>query len=247
MNEHDLSIATITWARDEAEETLLRQSLQQLAKLQIPVFITDGGSNSGFLDFLKSFPNFILLETEARGVWAQVKNSLLKAYQSGSAFIIYTEPDKHDFFKTGLQRMLDEVMVNERSGIITASRSPAGFATFPAFQQMTETTINNCCTEITGAPLDYTYGPFILNAQLVPYLDLVKEDIGWGWRPYTFAIAHRLGYTTAIFEDDFSCPPTQQQDNYAERIYRMRQLSQNIQGIVLATTVALDVQAPLHQ
>lgn len=243
MNKNDLSIATITWARDENEETLLRQSLQQLAKLQIPVFITDGGSKNSFLNFLKNFPNFVLLETEARGVWAQVKNSLSKAYQSGSAFIFYTEPDKHDFFETGIQRMLDEVMVNERLGIITASRSAAGFATFPAFQQMTETTINNCCTEITGIPLDYTYGPFILNRQLVPYLQLVLEDIGWGWRPYTFAIAHRLGYTIEAFADAFSCPSAQQQDSKAERIYRMRQLSQNIQGTVLATTVSLDVSS----
>lgn len=244
MNKQDISVATITWARDEAEETLLRQSLQQLAKLEVLVFITDGGSNNGFLDFLKSYPNFILLETEARGVWAQVKNSLSGAYKSGSAFIFYTEPDKHDFFVTGLQRMLDEVMVNERSGIITASRSPAGFATFPAFQQMTETTINNCCTEVTAAPLDYTYGPFLLNRQLVPYLDLVQEDIGWGWRPYTFAVAHRLGYAIEAYTDDFSCPLSQQQDNKAERIYRMRQLAQNIQGIVLATTVRLDAPAP---
>lgn len=244
MNKHDLSIATITWARDEAEEKLLRQSLQQLAKLQVPVFITDGGSNGGFLDFLKSYPNFILLETAARGVWAQVKNSLLKAYQSGSAFIFYTEPDKHDFFLTGLQRMLDEVIVNERSGIITASRPAAGFATFPAFQQMTETTINNCCTEITGIPIDYTYGPFLINRQLVPYLNLVQEDIGWGWRPYTFVIARRLSYAIEAFTDDFSCPLSQQQDNNAERIYRMRQLTQNIQGIVLATTVRLNAPAP---
>lgn len=240
MNKHDVCIATITWARDEAEEKLLRQSLQQLAKLHMPVFITDGGSNTGFLNFLKSFSNFILLETEARGLLAQIKNSLSAAYQSGSSFIFYTEPDKHDFFVNGLPRMIDEVIVNEHSGIITASRTAAGFATFPRFQQMTETTINNCCTEIISTDLDYTYGPFIMNRQLVSHLKLLQEDIGWGWRPYTFAIANRLGYTIEAFEDNFSCPAEQQKDNPIERIYRMRQLSQNIQGIVLSTSVRLD-------
>jgi len=240
MNKNDLSIATITWARDEDEEKLLRQSLRQLAKLELTVFITDGGSNTGFLEFLKSFSNFNLLETKAKGVWAQVKNSLSEAYQSGSSFILYTEPDKHDFFEKGLPRMLNEVMVNEGSGIITASRSAAGFATFPSFQQMAETTINSCCSEIISSAIDYTYGPFILNRQLVPYLELVQEDIGWGWRPYTFNIANRLGYKIEAFTNDFSCPLTQQKDNQAERIYRMLQLAQNIQGLVLSTTVELN-------
>ncbi len=240
MNKNDLSIATITWARDEDEEKLLRQSLRQLAKLELTVFITDGGSNTGFLEFLKSFSNFNLLETKAKGVWAQVKNSLSEAHRSGSPFILYTEPDKQNFFEKGLPRMVDEVMVNERSGIITASRSAVGFATFPAFQQMAETTINNCCVEIISSAIDYTYGPFILNRQLVPYLNLVQEDIGWGWRPYTFNIANRLGYKIEAFTNDFSCPLTQQKDNQAERIYRMRQLAQNIQGLVLSTTVELN-------
>ena len=61
MNKNNLSIATITWARDDKEENLLRQSLQQLATFQIPVFITDGGSNADFLNFVDSFPHFHLM------------------------------------------------------------------------------------------------------------------------------------------------------------------------------------------
>lgn len=239
MNKNNLSIATITWARDEGEEALLRESLQHLAKLEIPVFIADGGSNTGFLDFLHGFPHFVLSKEKRRGVFEQVKYSLSKAYQLGSAFIFYTEPDKKDFFQKGLSQMIDQVQADEQSGIIMASRSAAGFATFPAFQQMTETTINNCCKEITGIAVDYTYGPFILNRQLIPYLDLAQQDIGWGWRPYTFGVAHRLGYTIKAFTGDFTCPPLQQEDSHHERIYRMRQLSQNIEGLVLSTNVSL--------
>ena len=239
MNRNDLSIATITWARDEDEEKLLRQSLQKLANLQVPVFITDGGSDISFLHFLKGFSNFNLIDTRARGLWTQVKSSLSEAYRSGSPFILYSEPDKHDFFNEGLPGMLNDVTLNEGSGIVTASRSPEGFATFPAFQQMTETTINNCCREIISNAIDYTYGPFILNRQLVPYLKNEQEDVGWGWRPYAFNIAHRLGYKVEAYTGHFSCPPSQRNDTPAERIYRMRQLSQNIQGIVLSTNVPL--------
>jgi hypothetical protein len=237
MNLSNLSIATITWARDNEEEMLLRKSLQQLSTLGMNVYITDGGSDNDFLDFLKSFPNFVMLKAEEKGVFAQAKKSLSEAYKNGSSFILYTEPDKLDFFKNGLPRMLHEVTVDEHSGVITASRSKKGFATFPAFQQMTETTINNCCSEIIGNRVDYTYGPFILNRKLAPYLELIQEDIGWGWRPFVFNIAKRLGYTIKAFEDDFSCPPSQQQDNAKERIYRMKQLSQNINGLVLSTSI----------
>ncbi|MCW3110598.1 MAG: hypothetical protein JWQ09_5104 [Segetibacter sp.] len=240
MNKNDISIATITLVRDEEEESLLRESLQQLAKLEVPVFITDGGSRPGFVDFLRSYPHFILSEAKARGVWVQAKNSLLEACQQNSKFIFYTEPDKGDFFRHSLTDMLDKVQIDDKSGIVMASRSAASFSTFPRFQQMTETTINNCCLEIIGNSFDYTYGPFLVNRELIPYLNLVKEDIGWGWRPYTFGIANRLGFRVESYVGDFYCPLQQQEDSSAERIYRMRQLSQNMQGIVLSTNVILN-------
>jgi hypothetical protein len=243
MNNSSLSIATMTWARDPDEENLLRKSLKQLATFQLPVFITDGGSNAGFIHFMKSFPNFFVLEASAKGVWAQVKNSLKIAHDSGSAFILYTEPDKYDFFLNGLPQMLDEPFLSDASGVLMACRSAAGFATFPAFQQMTETTINNCCAEIIRDNLDYTYGPFILNRQLVPYLNFVETDIGWGWRLFTFCVAKQLGYKVEAYMEEFSCPVEQRQDSARERIYRMRQMEQSIQGVVLSTTVKLAEQA----
>jgi hypothetical protein len=239
MTKNDISIATITLARDDEEEMLLRKSLQQLAHLQVPVCITDGGSRPGFVDFLKTFPNFVLSTAEVRGVWEQAKNSLVEASHSNAHFIFYTEPDKFDFFSKSLDEMLQAVRATEKTGIITASRSAAGFATFPAFQQMTETTINNCCAEVIGNKFDFTYGPFLLNKHLVPYLDLVQHDIGWGWRPYIFNIAKRLGFTVEAYEADLYCPQQQREDTLAERVYRMRQLTQNIEGIVLSTRVKL--------
>lgn len=241
MDKNNLSIATITWARDDKEENLLRQSLQQLANLQIPVYITDGGSNPDFLNFIGCFPHFHLLEAKNKGVWAQAKNSLLEASRSGSEFILYTESDKYDFFSRFLPGMLQDISVNSQSGIILASRSAGGFATFPPFQKMTETTINNCCAEVIGKPLDYTYGPFVLNSKLVPYLELVMDDIGWGWRPYTFIVASRLGFDVGAYVTDFCCPGDQRDDDHKERVYRMRQLEQNIRGIVLAAGIELSV------
>src|SRR5688572_28388881 len=157
MTSSKLSIATICWARNEEEEGLLRSSLQQLSKLDMPVFITDGGSGEAFIDYVKSLPNFTLLQAKEKGVQAQAKNSLQAAYASHSPLILYTEPDKEDFFQKGLPARLEGFQPGEQFGIQLAARSAAGFGSFPSFQQMTETTINNCCTEVIGKPLDYTY------------------------------------------------------------------------------------------
>lgn len=239
MNKNNICIATISWARDEAEEKLLTESLQELATLNVPVYITDGGSTPTFVSFVRSIPHFSLLTTEGKGVFAQAKNSLLAAQAAATPFIFYTEPDKKAFFKTGLPQFLAAIEEKETLGIHLASRSIEGFGSFPPFQQMTETTINNCCKELIGQDVDYTYGPFLLNKALVPYLQMIKEDIGWGWRPYLFTVAHRLGLDVKVFIADFACPPDQREDDQKERIYRMRQLEQNTRGIVLAANADL--------
>jgi len=235
MNKNELSIATITLARNEAEEELLRESLQMLARLQIPVYITDGGSSARFIQFLHSFSNFTVLH--AKGLWPQAKTSITSAAKE-TEFVLYMEPDKQDFFSTYLSKMLQHKW-DESTGVILASRSEKGFSTFPVFQQMTENTINQCCKEIIGKNIDYCYGPFLFNSRLMSFMDSIKDDCGWGWRPYLFTIAHRINLIIRSYQDDFSCPPDQRIDNEAERIYRMKQLTQNLNGLIEASMVDL--------
>jgi hypothetical protein len=239
LDKNNLAIATITWARDAGEEQVLRQSLESLAALDLPVFITDGGSGTEFLNFLHQFPHFTLAGGQVRGLWPQAKTSLQAAFSAGPAFICYTEPDKGAFFREALPYFLAAAPGQGPTGVLLASRSVTGFASFPAFQRTTETAINHCCAEVVGPAVDYTYGPFLMRRELVAYLDLVPADIGWGWRPYIFGIAPRLGYQVASWQGDFNCPEDQQADSPAERLYRIRQLSQNIQGLLLSTTVSL--------
>jgi hypothetical protein len=239
MDKSKLSVATITWARDDREEQVLRESLTSLAALNLPVFISDGGSHPDFLAFVNSFPHFTLSAPQGQGLWAQARTSLKAALTSQPDFICYTEPDKGDFFRQALPDFLAAAPDQDRVGVLLASRSAAGFATFPAFQQATETTINQCCAELIGPAVDYTYGPFLLRPELVTYVDLLPEHIGWGWRPFTFGVAHRLGYQVGSWQADMACPPDQRQDSPQERQYRIRQLGQNIEGLLLSTTVAI--------
>lgn len=235
MDKNELCIATISWARNEEEENELRASLQLLSAIGIPVCITDGGSGKSFVDFVKSLPGFSVFT--AKGLWTQAKNSIAEAAKKGAKMILYTEPDKLEFFSEHLHRFIESIAVNENIGVVMASRSADGFASFPAFQQMTETTINNCCREVTGKQTDYCYGPFLFNTQLLPHLEKLPENIGWGWRPFVFAIAHRLSLSVDSYTADFNCPPNQRSDDEKERLYRMRQLTQNIEGILLATSI----------
>src|SRR4051812_13752182 len=117
MRRDEISIATITLARNEEEEVLMRESLRELAKLKFTVFITDGGSRPSFIDFIKSYPNFILSNSTPKGVWQQAKTSLFEAYKQGPGFVFYTEPDKGDFFRQFLKNMLAQVETNDKSGI----------------------------------------------------------------------------------------------------------------------------------
>lgn len=235
MKKTELCIATISWARNEEEENTIRASLEQLAALALPVYITDGGSSENFLCFLRSLPGFTVLQ--AKGLWPQARTSITKAHQSRAKFIFYCEPDKQQFFSHHLQPMLETINPEEKTGVVLASRSAKGFKSFPWFQQMTEATINRCCAEIIGKEMDYCYGPFLLNSQLLPFLNALTDDCGWGWRPFVFAMAHRLGLKVESYQGDFVCPPGQREDDAQERIYRMKQLTQNINGLVEAFSI----------
>lgn len=238
MNTQSLAIATISWARDAHEATVLTSSLTQLSTFGLPLFITDASSDVAYVAGLQGLPNAMVMGP-VKGLWLQTKSSIDAAAATGAEWIFYAEPDKLHFFTQHLRQMLAQIEVDDRNGIYLASRSAAAFATFPAFQQMTETTINRCCAELMGKELDYIYGPFLMNAKLVPYLQSMPDGLGWGWRPYTFMLAHRLGLSIEGFSGDFYCPEDQRQDDQTERIYRMKQMAQNMEGLAAGSSAVV--------
>lgn len=233
MDFGEVAVATMTWARDAAEERLLRESLTLLAEFGAPVFVTDGGSGGPFLEFLHAVPHFRVFESGAPGAWPQARTSIGAAADATAArFILYTEPDKRDFFRDSLREFISEAPSGGDVGVVLASRSAESFATFPEFQRQTETAINRCCAEVLGVEADFTYGPFLLNRALVPHLGRAADSIGWGWRPYAFGTARARGYSVRHVEGRLPCPPEQREDGRAERLYRVKQLGQNIRGLL---------------
>ena len=229
----DFVVATMTLARDDAESALILKSLAALARSGLPVIGTDGGSSSTFLDRARSIAGVTMLSNDdAPGLVGQIRKSLARAREWAS--ILYTEPDKHAFFTEHVDTFLDAAARQHESSVILASRSIAGFASYPASQRMAEGLLNHVCGSLTGLHADYSYGPFVLRADVLGLVEDVPTTLGWGWRPYLFVRAHRNGHRLASIEGDFFCPDDQRHDSAAERHHRIRQLAQNLQGVSLA-------------
>jgi hypothetical protein len=239
VNKADVAIATITWARDAKESELLLSSLETLATHGLPIFVTDGGSGAEFMARARRVRALKFCESGGPGLWPQVRSSLDAARAAGGRFILYTEPDKQDFFRDNLDAFIDEARVDENTGVVLVSRTAERNVTFPPFQQYTESVIDRCCAEVIGETFDYSYGPFLLNRAVVPHLQPPREDVGWGWRPYAFGIAHRLGLRVSQVLRASDCPLDQRGES--NRVYRMEQLAQSIEGAVLSTRAPLQI------
>jgi hypothetical protein len=224
----DIPIATMTLARDEQQAQTLLDALRSLARRNTAVFAADGGSPQPFVDAAARVP-VTFVPPHARNLVGQVVASLNAAAATGAPLILYTEPDKQTFFDTHLDAFFAAAPRGPDVGIVLAARSTAAFATFPAFQQRTERSFNDLCGDVVGEQTDYLYGPFLVNAALVTELADVDASVGWGWRPFLFNRARRRGYRIASIAGDYACPIDQRGDE--ERVHRLRQLSQNADGL----------------
>ncbi len=232
MQENLVSVATITWARTEDEEAVLCGSLTALSETGLRVSVADAGTNASFTRFLRSLPGFVVTVPGERGLVAQVKASLDAAARFEMPFVLYTEPDKEVFFAGPLADFIGRAEAERDTGVVLAARSEASFNTFPPMQRYTEGVINHLCGELIGRVGDYSYGPFLLNRGLLPTLAELPPKTGWGWRPFVFLAAHRRKLRVSHIVGDYSCPPDQREEDDEERAHRLRQLGENISGLL---------------
>jgi hypothetical protein len=232
-----ISVATITLARDDGEARLIVEALSSLTAAGMPVAISDGGSPPAVVAALAAMPGTVMVAPTERGLVHQVQASVRAAADWQRPFILYTESDKQRFFEESLDAFVTDAPEDEDVGIVLAGRTEAAFATFPPLQRFCENTINVLTGEATGVVADYSYGPFLMRRELAERLAAVPARIGWGWRHYIFAAAVQLGWRIAAIPGDYPCPENQRQEDAGERIHRLRQLSQNVEGLVLASSM----------
>lgn len=239
----EIAVATMTLARDAAEESLLRRSLNTLTGHGWPVFVCDGGSGETFVDFLRSLPATIVVSPVHAGLVGQVRASLCAAARASDGCVLYTESDKLEFFDAHLRAFISSASSLD-AGCVLASRSTAAFSSFPTTQRSVEATINGLCSDFLGVEGDYSYGPFLVRADLVPHVAGVSPDLGWGWRHFLFAIAHRLGDPPVHLVGNFACPDEQRAEDGRDRLHRLRQLGQNVNGLLAGLTCDLARAVP---
>jgi hypothetical protein len=232
-----LSIATVTLARDAEEAQLLCDSLEALSALGIHVIAADGGSPRSFLERVAEIPAIqVLPSRDEPGLVGQARFALRQASALNTDRILYTEPDKLRFFRAHLHTFLERAG-NADAGIVLASRSAASFETYPASQRFAEGVLNTLCGAEIGQVADYSYGPFVIRRELVRALDGLPASIGWGWRPFLFVTARRLGHDVIALPGDYTCPESGRVDDDAQQRHRLRQLAENLSGVVRATSV----------
>ena len=227
-----VAIATMTWVRTPAEETLLRQSLTSLATHGLPVAVADSESDFGFLQFLRGLPQFHVTRPDGIGLVAQITASLKAAAHSGYHFVLYTEPDKLFFFEHRLADFLDAASHHADAGVILASRSSESFQTYPPMQRYTEGVVNHLCGQLIGVECDVSYGPFLVGTSILPVVETLEPTLGWGWRHALFRWTHQQGRPLVPLVGDYPCPEDQRAEDDEERTHRMGQLSQNILGLI---------------
>jgi hypothetical protein len=242
----DVAVATITLARGPAEEQLLLASIATLSGLGLRVAVADGGSRLEFVEALRQLPGVeVGVVPPPRNLMRQVRTALRHAQQWRPDALLYTEPDKDAFFANHLSAFLREARTPDPSGGVTvAARSARAFETFPATQQVTETALNRLCGDLTGVHTDFSYGPFLLDPGLVAYLDTLPDEVGWGWRPFMFVLAARLGQRVASVTGDFVCPGRDRAETPGDRVHRTRQLAENAAGLVRAAECPLADAGP---
>ena len=231
----DVCVATMAWAREAAEERVLRASLAALERAGMPVTVADKGDNGAFTRFLGGLRGFSVVASPAGSLVGQVQASLGRASREGTPFVLYTEPDKEQFFAARLATFFESAPRDAKVGVVLAARSPASFATFPAIQQYTEGVINHLMGEVTGQPGDYSYGPMLIARSLLPEVLALAPDVGWGWRHFAVCRALRMGLTVRLVEDHHPCPLDQRLDEANEKAHRIRQLAQNLTGLLRGT------------
>jgi hypothetical protein len=232
MNGDQVGVATITWARTDDEDTLLRRSLERLAAFGMPVAIGDAGTRPSFTAFLERLPGVTVSVPAARGLVPQVQASVAIASTFDNPYTFYVEPDKELFFAGPMADFLRRAPDAPDVGAVIASRSDRSLATFPPMQRYTEGVINHLCGERFGVAGDYSYGPFLIARRLLPAISALDAALGWGWRHAAFAATVRSGLRLALISGEYDCPPDQRIEDQAERAHRVRQLSENIRGLL---------------
>src|SRR5687767_14504631 len=233
MKLNSVALVTITLARTPQEERTLIKSLKLLHTHRLPVIAADGGSSQRFVRSLNKL-GFTVITPRKRGLVYQVQAALAEALRNREiTAILYTDPDKYPFFGAPLSQFLQTARTGKNFGVAVAARDSKSFRSFPKGQQWTESFMNEAACLIFGRPVrDYCYGPLLLSRRAAEIALESPADLEWGWRFWTMARTHLEHLKVQVVQMNVTCPKGQRrEDSRADRLYRLKQLGQNLEAI----------------
>lgn len=234
----EISIATFSWARTADEKVIVLRALKKLASFGLPVTVVDQARSRFPLEReAGKIKNIRLFKLNKHGLDSQARKSFQEAAKLGD-YIFYTESDKLDFIENHAERFLKEFYKNPR-GMLLPARSKASFLRYPIFQQEMERFLWKAISALLNIKMnDFSYGPRIFPAFLLPYLSNVNEEINFGFQTFLLAINHRLQLPLRIIKFDAMGPKDVQKGS--ELIaYRIRQLEDELRGLRIGGNMTL--------
>lgn len=228
------AVGTMTLVRSESDSMAVSTALEQLSSLGLPIYAADGGSIPTLADHVDRISQ---LEhwREGTTLVQQIKACLARAVANKHRMVLYTEPDKKQFFERAAAPFLGIVSSLQNSVVWIAARSEQDLATFPPGQQAAERAFNGLANSVLGMTGDLLYGPLVLDLGVVAdYLQEIPDDIGWGWRTYVIARCVLAGKRVTPVSGKFTCPNDQRNEDHQDLAHRLMQLRQNVEGLRLA-------------
>lgn len=236
MKKDLICFATVTLARSRSEEKIILKSLRALSQTDLPMVVVDGGSSKNFISDLKSIPR-INIKRETKGnLFTQVRQALKEA-SIRYPFVFYSESNKFEFLSKKSKDFLRDARVliqsDQNLGMILASRSKKSTTTFPKFQRLEESLINKLLCHLLKKKsiVDFTYGPRIINASLIRYLEDISLDLGWGWMSFLLFAAkaeNKKIYSTTL---EALCPKNERMETKVDTKFRLKQFQDHLSAI----------------
>lgn len=223
----DLAIATMTFAKTKEEAELMESALKILADKGYSAYVADGASPvEGFARNIGLMGHQVV---EVRGLAPQQRDSISRASDK-SPFVLYTEPDKYDWFVNGFERFVDAYSRGKK-GFAAVGRTPEQMKTFPPHQQYWENKMNSIIEYETGIKGDFIYGPKFFPSVLGNHVKDFKKGVGWQTVMFLPGRAYNLRMPIEIIETASECPINQRREDNAE--YREKQFEQNKLGFYI--------------
>src|SRR3989344_2179698 len=138
---------------DRVRSTLALQTVEAARKLGYGLVVVDQQSTDQFRKSIEDLgAKLIVLE---QGDMCESRRTAIQgAYDTNRPYLCWTEPEKVDYVKSIELTLL---LLEQGADLVVPRR--LSLRSYPAFQQLTERTMNGSFEVLTGRPLDVTFGP----------------------------------------------------------------------------------------